>query len=173
MFIIPGRRDENAYLRAAGLGVVTGLRSMLPFALLAAAVNPDGPLAGYTPSQTGGLAARLFGSKAALVTFGLFAAGELVADKLPFVPGRIEPPVLGQRLVTGALVGAAVSDLGGRSPLVGALIGSAASGAGAALGYYGRTTLARLTPLPQQVWGVVEDGLAVALGVKTLGAHRR
>ena len=173
MSIIPRGRDENAYLRAAGLGVVTGLRSMLPLALLAAAVNPGGPLAGYTPSRDDGLAARVFGCKAGLVTFGVMAAGELVADKLPFIPGRIEPPVLGERLVVGALVGASVSQLGGRSPLVGALIGSAASGAGAALGYYGRTTLARLTPLPQQIWGVVEDGLAIALGMKVLGVGRR
>ena len=173
MSTIPFRRDENAYLRAAGLGAVTGLRSMLPLALLAAAVNAGGPLGGYTPTRGDGLAARIFGSKAALVLFGLLAAGELVGDKLPFTPGRIEPPVLGERLVVGAVVGAAVGDLGGQSPLVGALIGSAASGTFAALGYYGRTTLARVTPLPRQVWGVVEDGLAVALGAKVLGLHRR
>ena len=173
MSIIPRGRDDNAYLRAAGLGAVTGLRSMVPLALLAAAVSSGGPLGGYAPSRDDGLAARIFGSRAALALFGLFAAGELVADKLPFVPGRIEPPVLGERLVTGALVGAAVSDLGGQSPLVGALIGSATSGAAAALGYYGRTTLARVTPLPQQAWGLVEDGIAVALGIKVLGLHRR
>lgn len=173
MSIFARGRDENAYLRAAGLGAVTGLRSMLPLALLAAAVNPGGPLVGYTPSRGDGLAARVFGSKAALILFGLMAAGELVADKLPFVPGRIEPPVLGERLVVGALVGAASGDLGGRSPLVGALIGAATSGTVAALGYYGRTTLARVTPLPQQAWGVVEDGLAVVLGLKTLGLQRR
>ena len=173
MSIMPQRQDDTAYLRAAGLGAVTGLRSMVPFALLAAAVNPSSRVGGYSPSRNDGAAARIFGSDAALVTFVLLTAGELIGDKLPFIPGRIEPPVLGERLVTGALVGAAVGQLGGRSPWVGALIGSATSGAAAALGYYGRTTLGRLTPLPQQAWGVVEDGLAVALGAKVLGLHRR
>lgn len=167
------RRDDAAYRRAAGLGVVAGLRSVLPLGLLAAAVNPNGPLAGYAPSRGDSVSARVFGSQAGLVGFGLISAGELVADKLPFIPDRIKPPILGSRLAVGALVGAAVCNLGGRSPLAGAVIGSTAALAGAFAGYYGRTTLSGLTPLPQQVWGVVEDGLAIVLGMKALGARWR
>lgn len=169
--IIPARRDDNAYLRAAGLGAVTGMRSMLPLALLSAALSPDSPVGGYAPSRSDGLAARLLSSKIALVTNGLAAVGELVGDKLPMAPGRLEPPVFAERLVVGALVGGVVSQLGGRSVLVGAAIGSVTSGAAAALGYYGRTTLSRITPLPQQAWGVLEDGLALALGATALGLH--
>ena len=55
------RRDDAAYMRAAGLGVVAGLRSMLPLGLLAAAVNPNGPLNGYAPSRGDSLSARVFG----------------------------------------------------------------------------------------------------------------
>lgn len=173
MSIFPKHRDDNTYVRAAGLGAVTGLRSMLPLALLAAGLNGDSPVGGFRPSRGDGLAARLLGSRAGLVICGLVAAGELVGDKLPFTPGRIEPPVFAERLVVGAIVGGVVGQLGGGSPWLGALIGSATSGAAAAAGYYGRTTLSRVTPLPQQAWGVIEDGVAITLGAKVLGLHPR
>ena len=172
MVNFPRRRDDNAYARAAGLGAVTGLRSMLPLALLAAALNRRSPVRGYAARRGDGLAGRVLRSPNALLGLGLAAAGELVGDKLPFIPGRIEPPVFAERLIIGALVGGAVGDLGGRSPWVGAAIGSATSGAVAIVGYFGRVTLGRVTPLPQQVWGVVEDGLAVALGARVLGLRR-
>jgi uncharacterized membrane protein len=166
-------RDDRAYTRAAGLGAVTGLRSMVGPALLSAAVQSDGPLRGYAAGREGGVAASVLGSKAVLILLGLAAAGELVGDKLPFVPGRIQPPVFAERLVAGALVGAAIGDLGGRSPLATAAVGSAASGAAAAVGYLVRTGLPKLTGIPQQAFGVVEDGVALWLGWRALGLRRR
>jgi uncharacterized membrane protein len=146
---------------------------MLPLALLAAALNRRSPVRGYAARRPTGPAARLRRSPSALLGFGLAAAGELVGDELPFIPGRIEPPLFAERLIIGALVGGAVGDLGGRSPWVGAAIGAATSGAVAALGYFGRVTLGRVTPLSQLVWGVVEDGFALGLGARMLGLRRR
>ncbi|MBE7187079.1 DUF4126 family protein, partial [Jatrophihabitans endophyticus] len=40
---------------------------------------------------------------------GLLALGELVADKLPMAPSRLEPPGLSGRLVVGAACGAIVA----------------------------------------------------------------
>lgn len=172
MFNLDGRQDGDGYGRAAGLGAVAGLRSMLPFAMLAAALDRDGPVAGFAVGPNDG-AARLLGSRKALIGFGPAAAGELVGDKLPATPSRLWAPVFAQRLVTGALVGGAVSSLDGSSPWAGAAIGAVSSGAAAAAGAVGRTTLPRVTPLPQQAWSLLEDGLVVVLGARVLGLRWR
>lgn len=168
MFSLNGQPDGAGYGRAAGLGTVAGLRSMLPFALLAAALNRSTLAPGFEVRRDDGPAARVLGSRYALIGFGLAAVGELVGDKLPATPSRLSPPVFVSRLVTGALVGGAVSSLEGNSPWLGAAIGAATSGAAAAAGAFGRTTLPRVTPLPQQAWGLVEDGLAMVLGARVL-----
>ena len=81
------------------IGCVCGLRSMTAPAVVAWGahlgwLHHDGGLLGF------------FANKISLVIFSLFAAGELVADKLPFIPSRTEPGPLGVRIVFGALCGA-------------------------------------------------------------------
>ena len=88
---------EGARLRrAAALGAVTGTRTFLAPAALA-------------------LRGRL--GKAARFVVPVLAAGELVADKLPMAPGRVEGPGLVGRVVFGALSGRTVA--GGRGARVG------------------------------------------------------
>ncbi len=173
MPMLPIRKDDNAYARAAGLGVVTGMRSMLPLALLSAALQPGGAVGGYSPARGDTLAGRLLATPKGGIVTGIAAIGEVVNDKLPITPGRNEPPLIAERLIVGAIVGGVVCQLGGRSPLVGAAIGSTASIAASFAGYYGRTILPRVTGIPQQIWGVAEDAIAVTLGAKTLGLRWR
>ena len=83
------------------------------------------------------------------------AAGELVIDKLPGVPPRIEPPQLAGRMAGGALAGHRVGGPPG-----------AAAGAVVALGsafatYHARRLLAERLPVPDAVVGAAEDALAL------------
>lgn len=130
----------SAARQALLLGVVTGMRSALPLALL----TRDGPPA----------------LRRATV---LAAAGELVGDKLPRTPSRTAAGPFGGRVVLGALAGGVVHRRGGLGVARGALLGAAGATAGTLAGYHARAWLGRSTPVPDAVWGAVEDVVAVRL----------
>lgn len=173
MFGIRRRKDDAAYLRAAALGAAAGFRAVLPLGLLATSLGRRGRMERWVGARQDGPVARALSTRPASLGLPAMAAGELVADKLPFMPDRVKPPILASRLAMGALAGGVVGELGGRSPWVGALIGAGSALAAAFAGYLSRTTLADRTPIPQQVWGAVEDGVAVALGARALNLGRR
>ncbi len=158
--------DNSGYLRAATLGFVTGLRSMMPFALLSAAAQRQGSPAGFAAGQPAPLS--ILRSRGALVVTGLAAAGELVGDKLPFVPSRTQPGPLGGRVVVGALVGAAVCRDARLNPVVGALLGGGAAAASSYAGASYRKAATGATKAPDLVWALLEDATAVGLGYSVL-----
>jgi uncharacterized membrane protein len=146
-----------AYIRAATLGFVSGLRSMTPLALLSwlrrgRNTEPqDGP-------------GSWLGSPALQLVTALLASGELLGDKLPSVPSRLSAGPLASRFIIGALAGMTISRSNRQSPLVGTLLGAAGAGVGSLAGYYVRSTLAKASKIPPWVWGLAEDGLALYLG---------
>jgi hypothetical protein len=130
-----------AYAQALGLGFVSGLRAALGPALVAEIAPPNVKL-----------------------VFRLLAVGELVADKLPKTPNRIDPGPLTGRIVSGAVVGYVVSRHAGRSVWVGALLGGIAAVGGSYGGYYGRRLLGQKLHLPDPIIAVAEDAIGVGLG---------
>ena len=131
----------HPYLSALALGAVCGARTMMGPALLA-------PLA---PRWAGWLLRAL-------------AAGELVGDKLPQTPSRLEPGGLGARFVTGAIVGAIVCRRAGKGAAAGALLGAGAALLCAKLGHDGRAALGVKLGLPDPAVAVVEDALVIGTG---------
>ena len=154
-----GSDSAISLVQSAGLGVVAGMRSQLPLALLALgagrgrfATTAKGPL-GLLCSPT---VQRL------LV---LSAAGEVVFDKLPFLPSRLDPGPLFGRVLFGGLAGAAVATEARRSLVLGAVLGAGGAVLGTQAGYRARVALGEATGLPDPVWGAVEDVAAVTLGM--------
>ena len=89
----------------------------------------------------------------------LLAAGELVADKLPFVPARTHPGPLAARALTGGVSGAAISTATKRPWWVGAIIGAAAA-VGATFGAHKlRKWITEEHHVPDTVVGLVEDAV--------------
>jgi uncharacterized membrane protein len=81
----------------------------------------------------------------------LAAAGELVVDKLPMTPSRLDPPALAGRLASGAFAGRVVAGNAG------ALAGGAAAVAGSLAG-------ARVREMrPGLATALAEDAVAAAL----------
>ncbi len=158
--------DTSGYARAATLGFVAGLRSMMPFALLSAAAQRQGSPAGFAAGQPAPLS--LLRSRGALVVTGLAAVGELVGDKLPFVPSRTQPGPLGGRIVIGALAGAAVCRDARLNPVLGALLGGATAAGGSYAGAAYRKAATSATTAPDLVWALLEDATALGLGVTAL-----
>jgi uncharacterized membrane protein len=138
------------------LGCVCGLRSMT-----APAVVAWGAHLGWLHLE-GSLLAFL-ANKISLVTFSLLALGELIADKLPFIPPRIQAGPLGVRILFGAMCGAALSFSAPASPIAGAILGGLGGIAGAFAGYAYRRRLS-LT-VPDLLLALLEDLIAVGGGL--------
>jgi len=147
-----------AIFLAFAIGIVAGMRSMTAPAVTAWAVyshhlNVAGTLLGF------------MGSRVTLIVFGVFAVGEVVADKLPNTPARTEAPGLISRILTGALSGGCLSVTIGLSLVPGALLGAAGGIGGALAGYQWRTGLVRALRVPDYVVALVEDAIAIASGL--------
>lgn len=136
--------NRSAFGRTMALGAITGMRSMSGAATLA--------------YQHGGAVREVF---------ALLAAGEMIADKTPYVGNRIDPGPLAGRALLGAAVGAAVAYEERDNLLAGALLGAAAAFAAAHLTFQARRRL----PLPTAVAGVLED--AVVMGLAASAARLR
>lgn len=137
------------------LGVVCGLRSMT-----APAVVAWGAHLGWLHFGRSWLA--FFAYRISLILFSLFALGELVADKLPFIPGRTQPGPLVVRIIFGTICAAALAVSGAASPLVAGVLGAVGAVAGAYAGYAYRTRLAGKAP--DLVLALIEDLVAVGGG---------
>ena len=159
------RDFPDVFTRATLLGVVAGMRTQLPLALLAFAAREG------TFAVNDGPPLSLLRAPATFPLVATSALGELVADKLPLTPSRLAPgPLLG-RLAFGGIAGATVA-LEGKGPaLKGALLGAAGAGLGAFAGYHLRAALGRKTGVPDPAWGAVEDVTALCLGLRAVSTR--
>ncbi|NIP78133.1 MAG: DUF4126 domain-containing protein [Gemmatimonadetes bacterium] len=144
---------KEELITAAGLGAVTGLRSMAGLAMTAR------ELSGRRVPRRAGRLHRWLARDAVAATLGVMAVGELIVDKLPGVPDRVGPGPLGGRTTLGALLGALAVD-GNR--LAGAAVGAAAAVTAAYGGWFLRREFGRATMLPDPFVAVAEDALALA-----------
>lgn len=147
--------------RALLTGFAAGLRSMTPLGVLAAERN-DASLAG------GWKGWPVLSSPTGRVLLQASAIGEMVVDKLPFVPPRTAPQSLWARLVSGGVAGLAMGTVGTGSAvraaaLVAGVVGSLAGSYGGQA-YRGKVT--KLTGLPDLPVALVEDVAAVLIARK-------
>jgi uncharacterized membrane protein len=132
---------------AALAGAATGLRSTVAMAAL---INAGAP---GLPRQLTGHVARAAAS--------LGVVGELVADKLPSTPSRLEPAGLGGRLALAAAAGAVLAR-GSKDPLLPAItVAAAAALLSARIGHDLRA--AASTRVPPAAAATAEDTVALAL----------
>lgn len=154
--------STTALRRALLLGVVAGMRSQLPIALL----GFESHRGRFDPGR-GWLARRLATTGGVTATV-LASAAEIVGDKLPVVPSRTRPGPFAGRVAIGTLAGAAIYRDAHRPVATGALVGAVAAGASTLAFARARAALGRRTPLPDPAWGAGEDAVAVTLGLLAL-----
>ena len=133
--------------RAAVLGAATGMRSTVALAALVLRRSDGLPAVLRHP------AAR----RIAAVADG----AELVADKLPMTPSRLDPPGLAGRMISAGLAAAVLARSAHRAPIPAVLTASAAALAAARICHDARAALARRVPDPAVA--VAEDALAIGL----------
>lgn len=145
---------DHLSIRAAWLGFLCGLRSIVPFAVVTWAANDgrlelpnEGPFS--LPAQRWVMLCALAG-----------AAAEVVGDKTPLFPDRTMAIALVPRMVSGGIVGGTVYASRRRPSLPGTLLGSVAAvmGAYAGRGYRASTLKAGI---PNVLTGAVEDAFVV------------
>ena len=148
-------RQPNIVLRAAGLGAISGLRSMAGPASVSRAVA-NGELYNLEDTPFAAL-----GSSRVPLALTVLEVGEFVGDKLPVMPSRTSlPPLLG-RATSGALVGATLFVSGERNPAAGAALGAVSALAAAYAGEYLRAYAVEKTGVPDIVGALLEDGLVL------------
>lgn len=148
-------QHPNIPWKAAGLGAISGLRSMAgPAAVSRAVANGQlGDLKG-TPFEA-------LGSSKVSSTLTVLEVGELLGDKLPMVPSRTSvPPLLG-RAASGALVGVTLFVSGERRPAAGALLGATTALVAAYAGEYLRAYASEKTGVPDLIFALLEDGIVL------------
>ncbi len=129
---------------AAALGAASGMRTFGGWAGLALRRRvPDGPL------------------RAGLI---VLAAGEMAADKSPWIPARHDPPALAGRVISGALAGRQVA--GAR----GARVGAAAAAATTYASERARQLLGQRLGVPDPVLALAEDALVLGTATAAAGA---
>lgn len=141
------------YACEAAMGAVCGLRAFMGPAITAGAANRRDLHLRKTPL------AWLGTDRTATVAV-LLAAGELVADKLPFMPSRTRTPSLTARFISGAICAAAIASH--RKPaekIMSAIVGGTAAVAAAYAGYEYR----RHVRLPRMAAALLEDSVAVGV----------
>ena len=137
--------SKRAFERAMRLAVVSGLRSTFGMALLEAAYD--------RPNRK---------------SWAMAALGEIVVDKLPFVPSRASLPAMLPRAVAGGYVAKQVMDREGiEDPWV-APMGAVVAAGVAALAPRIRGALG-LLGMPGMLLGLAEDYLALKVGGEALG----
>jgi uncharacterized membrane protein len=146
------------------IGFASGLRSM------AAPSQLSKHLAHSQSELLEGAATRFLAQPIVSSTLRVAAIGEMIADKLPGVPNRIEPGPLVGRAVIGAATGGMLAKLNQSSLLAGSLLGALGAGLGAYVGYYARRALTSEVGLPDLAVAVVEDVLAITVARHALRA---
>ena len=149
--------DAQVYATAAVLGLTAGMRSMSSPAIVSQLAK-----AGLMPVENSPL--EFLNRPATAKTTAVVAVGEIIADKLPFMPKRTDTPALIARAISGGFSGGAVCLSKKRSVLAGALLGALAA-VGATYGAYTlRKQAGQRSGLPDPVIAVIEDATVAGCG---------
>lgn len=152
------------YACAAGIGAVSGLRSMSGPAIVSEAASRN--LVDLRNSPLSWLSSDRSARASAIL-----AVGELIADKLPGMPNRTDAPALIFRAVSGAVCGYAVCGRGRskHQAWMSAFVGATAAVATAWAGFEYR----RRVKLPAFVAAIAEDAVAIGTGAAVISAIGR
>lgn len=144
------------FLLALGIGFVAGLRSMMTPAVVSWAAH-----LGWL--QLGDSALAFMASPISVGIFSLLAVGELIADKLSFIPSRTEIGPILVRLISGGLGGASLAVSTNQSLIAGVILGATGAVVGAFVGYETRRRLVATAGIKDFYVALPEDLLAIGL----------
>ncbi|MCJ8211538.1 DUF4126 family protein [Mucilaginibacter sp. RS28] len=143
------------FWQTLGLGALAGMRSM------SAPAVTSHILSHHHANKLEGTPLNFIQSDKVATALKVLAMGELVGDKMPKAPDRIQPIALGARILSGALAGASIYKAAGSNAVAGAVIGGAAAVASTFAFFYLRKTTVHHTKLIDPIAGAIEDALVL------------
>lgn len=154
---------QMAVVLAFCIGILNGLRSMAPAAVVCWAIRLHW-------IDVTGSRVEFLDTTAALVVFTVLAVGELVVDKLPIMPSRKSPVGLVARFIFGGLSGAAIYFAMEQRMFPGAIAGAIGAIIGCFAGYEARVRAVKALGVPDFVVALVEDAITIG-GAIAIAAH--
>jgi uncharacterized membrane protein len=148
----PTEFRQELLARSVVSGFATGLRSQAALAAIVRRPPADSDNPGLLHSK---LAYRL-------TAFAVI--GEIVGDKMPFTPNRVDPAPLVVRIALGALCGGLLAREIEGSVAIGSVTGATAAFAGSYAGFWLRRTAVAATGWPDSIIALAEDTIALATG---------
>ena len=150
------------YLLCVVIGGVSGLRSVTGIAIITIVAQRGWPHLGWL--HLGGTGLSFLGAPAAMYVFVALAIGELIADKMAFIPPRIQAVPLAARFVVGGLCASALALAAGLPWIFPAAMGGVAAVVAAYAGYWLRRgiTSRGIKDLPI---ALLEDATAILLSL--------
>lgn len=146
-------------LQTVALGLLAGMRTT------AAPVAASHILSRKKSKNLDGSVLKFMQSPTTATVFKVISISEVVADKLPTTPNRIEAGGVVGRGLSGALAGAAICKAAGGRALTGALIGGATAVAATYASYFLRKNIVKRNHLPDPVIGGIEDAITIGTGI--------
>jgi uncharacterized membrane protein len=146
--------DSRIYATAAVVGATAGLRSFSAPTVISYLSRQ-----GLLPA---GSKLRFLARPSTGVTAAVLAAGEVIADKLPFVPRRTKLGPLTARALSGGLAGAAIFSSRKKPVWTGILIGAGAAIGATYAAYELRKRAAERLNIPDPILAIVEDAVVAA-----------
>jgi uncharacterized membrane protein len=141
------------------LGALAGMRT------LSAPVVATHILSNHPSKKLEKSPLRFMQSTTVAAVLKVLSVTELIADKLPSTPNRIEPGGVAGRTLSGALAGASIYKAVGGKALTGALIGGAAAIAATYGSYYLRKSVVKANHIADPLIGATEDALVIGAGI--------
>lgn len=158
------RSETEARMAGAALGALAGMRSTAPLVVLTAGSAGAGPIPGHAPWEE-----RLASPSAAAIA-AVMAAGEIVADKLPWIGARTSAAPMLARIAAGASTAALLARRWRCSPVGPAVAGGAAAWVSTVASYRLRAVISLRFGIPTAVLGLVEDAVVTAAGAALIRA---
>jgi uncharacterized membrane protein len=141
------------------LGALAGMRT------LSAPVITTHILSNHPSKKLEKSPLRFMQSTTVAAVLKVLSVTELIADKLPSTPNRIEPGGVAGRCLSGALAGASIYKAVGGKALTGALIGGATAIATTYGSYYLRKNIVKANHIADPWIGAAEDALVIGAGI--------
>lgn len=139
---------------SAAAGALCGIRSMTLAAVLASKLHPR--------RRIKGTISRGLVSPVTVAMLPVLAAGEMMADKSPLLPNRIDLPPLIGRIGMAKLCAIVIAEQRREGIVVPAAVAASAAIAGAYASYHLRQLLTRRLRLPDPLVALAEDAIVLS-----------
>lgn len=155
--------SAKVYSGAAIAGAVAGMRSMSAPAVVSK-LNEAGMIGSHNPVL------KVLNSPITSAVTTTLAVGEMIADKLPFMPNRTMTGSVVVRAVSGGLSGAAIC-ISKRKPVwVGILLGAGAAVGATYAAFALRKKITKKLHIPDVLVALAEDAFVAGAGYSALRA---